>query len=178
MPQSGKKNHRPFSRWLTFILLFSFWAVLSGFFDWFHLSLGIAGSAAVSFFSHDLLFPQRGLPSFRTIASPALNFLLYIPWLLVQVALANLHVIYLVWHPRMPIDPQIVRFKTKWREDFLLTVMANSITLTPGTATLDIRAGEFHVHALSRKVAAGLLGGKMQERVGRMFGQKDWQDHG
>jgi len=78
----------------------------------------------------------------------------------------------------MPIDPQIVRFRTKWEGDLFLTIMANSITLTPGTVTLDIREGKFHVHALSRRVAADLLSGEMQKRVGRIFGEEDWRDHG
>jgi multicomponent Na+:H+ antiporter subunit E len=94
-----------------------------------------------------------------------------------QIYLANVHVVYLVWSPRMPIEPKIIRFKTKWQGDLVLVTMANSITLTPGTITLDIREGEFYVHALSRKVADDLLGGEMQARVGRIYGEEDWRVH-
>lgn len=178
MPQHGKTNHLYFSRSVTLILLFAFWVVLSGFFDLFHLSLGITCSAVVAYFSHDLLFPPGSSQALRAIFSTGRKFLFYIPWLLFQVILANFHVIYLVWHPKMPIDPRIVRFKTRWKGDLLLTTMANSITLTPGTVTLDIREGEFYVHALSGKLSADLLGGEMQRRVGRIYGQEDWRDHG
>jgi multicomponent Na+:H+ antiporter subunit E len=156
----------------TFTLLFAFWMILSGFFDLFHLSLGVICCALVSYASHDLLFTESNLRK-RHITGK--NFVFYIPWLIYQIYLANVHVVYLVWHPKMPIDPKIIRFKTKWQGDLVLVTMANSITLTPGTITLDIRDGEYYVHALSKKVADDLLGGEMQDRVGRIYGEEDWR---
>ena len=99
------------------------------------------------------------------------NFILYLPWLIYQIYLANLHVVYLVWHRGMPIDPKIIRFKTKLESDLALVTLANSITLTPGTITLDIRDGEYYVHALSKKVADDLLTGDMQNRVAKIYGE-------
>jgi multicomponent Na+:H+ antiporter subunit E len=158
----------------TFTLLFAFWMLLSGFFDLFHLSLGVICSLLVSYASHDFLFTQTNLKNLAERHRAGGKFLLYLPWLIYQIYLANLHVVYLVWHPKMPIDPKIVRFKTRWRGDLVLVTMANSITLTPGTITLDIREGEYYVHALSKKVADDLLGGEMQYRVGKIFGEGDW----
>lgn len=51
---------------------------------------------------------------------------------------ANFHVAYIVIHPMLPIKPGIVRVKTKLQRDSALTMLANSITLTPGTLTVDI----------------------------------------
>jgi multicomponent Na+:H+ antiporter subunit E len=146
--------------------------LLSGFFDLFHLSMGAICCTLVSYASHDLLFTESNLGK-RHITGK--NFAFYIPWLIYQIYLANVHVVYLVWHRKMPIDPKIIRFKTNWRGDLVLVTMANSITLTPGTITLDIREGEFYVHALSKKVADDLLGGEMQDRVGRIYGEEDWR---
>ena len=172
-----KKKHRVLNILTTFTILLAFWIFLSGFFDPFHLSLGVISCAIVAFASHDLLFTQSSLRSMRERHRAGKNFILYLPWLLYQIFLANVHVVYLVWHPRMPIYPRIIRFKTKWQGDLVLVTMANSITLTPGTITLDIRNGEFYVHALSKKVADDLLGGEMQDRVGRIYGQEDWRGH-
>jgi len=69
----------------------------------------------------------------------------------------------------MPIDPQMIKFKTKLKKDISLTAFANSITLTPGTITADIREEEFYVHALSKKVADDLLSGEMENKVAHVF---------
>lgn len=177
MEDKEKKKHRVLNILTTFAILLVFWIFLSGFFDLFHLSLGVICCAIVASASHDLLFTQSSLRSMRERRRAGKNFILYLPWLLYQIFLANVHVVYLVWHPRMPIDPRIIRFKTQWQGDLVLVTMANSITLTPGTITLDIRNGEFYVHALSKKVADDLLGGEMQDRVGRIYGQEDWRGH-
>ena len=81
-----------------------------------------------------------------------------------QIVLANLHVVYLICRPDH-IRPQVVRFKTRLRSDFAKVTLGNSITLTPGTITMDIVDDEFVVHAISDKVADGLQNGEMELRV-------------
>ncbi len=90
------------------------------------------------------------------------------PWLLYQVVVANLHVVYLILTPSQ-IHPQIVRFRTTLTSELARTTLGNSITLTPGTVTLDVEDDEFVVHALSDKVARDLLSGAMEQRVARIF---------
>lgn len=177
MEDPGKRKVRGLDVLATFTILFAFWIFLSGFFDLFHLSLGLICSTLVAYISHDLFFTHTNLPTLRKRHRAGGNFLLYLPWLLYQIFLANIHVVYLVWHPEMPIDPKIIRFKTRWKGDLILTTMANSITLTPGTITLDIQKGEFFVHALSKKVADDLLAGRMQDRVGKIYGEEEWRVH-
>ncbi len=174
MAQEQKKFHG-LNFLAVFTLLFAFWVFLSGFFDLFHLSLGVICCAIVSYGSYDLIFTQTNLRNLKERHRAGKNFILYLPWLIYQIYLANVHVVYLVWHPGMPIDPEIIRFKTKLRSDLALVTLANSITLTPGTITLDIRDGEYYVHALSKKVADDLLTGEMQDRVGRVYGEEDWR---
>lgn len=146
--------------------------LMSGFFDLFHLTIGAICSALLSYGTHDLLFTETNLRKRHVTGK---NFVFYLPWLVYQIYLANVHVVSLVLKPKMPIDPKIIRFKTKWQGDLVLVTMANSITLTPGTITLDIRNGEFYVHALSKKVADDLLAGEMQDRVGKIYGEEDWR---
>lgn len=154
----------------TFGILFAFWLVLSAKFDLFHLSLGVICSGVVSFMSHDLLFANVRVGDIRLMLW---RFIAYIPWLLYQILLANFHVASLVLSPRMPIFPQVVRFKTKLESDMSWVTLANSITLTPGTITMDIREREFFVHALSKKVADDLSTGAMEDRVAHMYMEAD-----
>ena len=75
---------------------------------------------------------------------------------------------YLVIYPHK-IRPQIIRFKTSLTSDLSKVTLGNSITLTPGTITMEIDDGEFYVHALSDKVARDLLTGEMERRVAHVF---------
>lgn len=154
----------------TAIILFIFWSLLSGHFDLFHLAIGVVCSLTVAYLFHDVLFVNVRVGNIGTMA---LRFLIYIPWLLGQILIANMHVAALVLRPKMPITPRIIRFKTKLETDISKVTLANSITLTPGTITIDIREGEFFVHALSQLVTDELYGGEMEDRVAHIFMEGD-----
>ncbi len=153
---------------VTFLILFTVWVTWSGLFDAWHLSLGIISCAIVTYISHDFLF-ERGKLSTKNITI-AIRFIKYLPWLLYQIILANIHVARLALHPRMNdiIDPHVIRFKTKLKKEMSLVTFANSITLTPGTITVLIRDGYYYVHAIDMFVAESLPG-EMEERVGYIF---------
>ena len=151
----------------TFLIMFGFWILLSGKFDLFHLTLGLISSGLVSFLSADILMHETDKTS---RLSTGFRFISYIPWLLYQIVLSTIHVAFLALHPKMldQIDPTIVTFKTKLTSNIARVALANSITLTPGTITIRIEDNVFYVHAISRKVAAGLPG-EMEDRLARVF---------
>ena len=151
----------------VFLILLVFWIVFSGHFDPLHIGLGILCSALVAGFSYDLMFPDP--PSARPMLS-VWRFCLYVPWLVWEVVKANFHVLYLVFRPGQ-IRPQVVRFRTGLTQELSKVLLGNSITLTPGTITMDIDDDEFYVHALSDKAAAALLTGDMTRRIERVFGE-------
>jgi multicomponent Na+:H+ antiporter subunit E len=96
---------------------------------------------------------------------------LYLPWLLYQVYIANLHILKLVFHPRMMerIDPKIIRFNSKLSGQMPLFLFGNSITLTPGTITIFVNIfGTYTVHAIDEKSAEDLPG-EMEDRIVRIF---------
>ena len=66
-----------------------------------------------------------------------------------------------------------MKFKTKLETDISCVALANSITLTPGTITIDIKDGVYYVHALSQKVADDLNAGAMEDRVAHIFMEAD-----
>ena len=150
--------------------MFGVWVVLSGKFDAFHLSLGLISCGIVAYLSSDLLFSS---PKPRGLLVQWARFLRYIPWLMVEIVKANLHVLYLTFHPRMMelIDPKIVKFRSKLKSDLALVTFANSITLTPGTITVDVSIdGDFKVHAID-KASGDPLPGEMERRIAKTFGE-------
>lgn len=153
---------------LTFLIMGALWILLSGKLDAFHLSLGAISCAIVAYFSGDLLFAS---PKIMRLPRAWLRFTQYMPWLLYQVFLANLHVLYLTFHPRMHelINPKIINFQSKLKSDISLVTFANSITLTPGTITVFVSGeGDFHVHAIDDVSAEGLPG-EMEARIAKAF---------
>jgi multicomponent Na+:H+ antiporter subunit E len=147
---------------LVFSVCFAFWLALSGSLAPLPLTLGVVSSAAVAWANRDL-----EMVSLAVRVSP--RFLAYIPWLLKEIVVANLQVARLVLDPRLPIDPVIVRFETRLATDLGRTTFANSITLTPGTVTVDVEEREFVVHALTPQTPAGFAG--MERRVAEAFGE-------
>jgi multicomponent Na+:H+ antiporter subunit E len=155
---------------VTFIIMFSTWVVLSGKFDLFHLSLGLISCGIVAYLSSDLLFSS---PRIKGLMHQWARFARYVPWLMMEIIKANLHVTYLVFHPRMMelIDPRIVKFRSKLQSDLALVTFANSITLTPGTITVDVSIdGDFKVHAID-KASGDPLPGAMEANIAKAFGE-------
>ncbi len=149
----------------TYIIVLAFWLLLSAHFDRFHVGAGIACSGVVAYASHDLLFTGTGNHGL----TKTLRFIAYLPWLIYQIVLANIDVAKRALSPRMPIDPQVVTFKTMLKSDVARTALANSITLTPGTVTIDIVDDVFYVHAIAKEPADDLLGGAMERRIAHIF---------
>ena len=151
----------------TFFILYAFWIFMSGQLDWWHLSWGVLSCIVVATLSHDLLF-KNFKP--KNQIKEAARFCAYIPWLLYQIIRANIYIVYLALHPKMPqlIDPHIIKFKTRLKKDLARVTFANSITLTPGTITVLIKDDHFFVHAIT-KGAAKALPGAMERRITRIY---------
>lgn len=145
----------------TWFLLAALWLGLSGHLDTTHLVFGFVSVTLVSLLSHRHLVGEG--PLARGVAR-VVRLALYVPWLLWQILLANVDVMLRVLGLR-DIHPSVLRFKPDLADDFGRTTLANSITLTPGTVTIDIVDGEFIVHALSREAARSLERGAMERRV-------------
>jgi multicomponent Na+:H+ antiporter subunit E len=146
------------------------WLVLSGKFDIFHLALGVVSSAIVTATSGDMLIRARRLGG---LPGTWLRFIAYIPWLLFEIFRANMHVMRLVFHPRMMdlIDPRMVKFQSQLDNEMAQFILANSITLTPGTITVYVSIyGKYSVHAIDKASGQGLPG-EMETRVAAIFGE-------
>jgi multicomponent Na+:H+ antiporter subunit E len=139
----SKKNNRLKNFFYLFTFLISIWLALTTTFQWQELSAGIFISLVLALFLNKN-YLKLGLPplSIKRI----IFFILYIFVLFIEIIKANFDVAYRVIHPRMPIKPGIIIIKTELKQDIAKMILANSITLTPGTFTLDIKGDELLIH--------------------------------
>jgi multicomponent Na+:H+ antiporter subunit E len=157
----------------TALLLFGFWALLSGELDAFHLGAGAFVAVAVTALTEPLLTAEPEIlpaPKHPITGQPWGALLRYLPWLALEIVRANLHVARVVLAPSLPIDPRLVRLRHPLPHNLARMTLANSITLTPGTVTLDVVDDEYLVHALTVPMAEGLSEGELPRRVGAVFG--------
>ena len=134
-----------------FIFSFITWCLLvwpcnavTGALDMQIIVFGLAASAVVTWLFHEILIthPHKWYDVKRYFW-----LLVYLPVFAYYCIKANIDVVYRVLHPKMPIRPGIVKVKTSLKSDSALTALANSITLTPGTLTVDIvDDGYLYIH--------------------------------
>ncbi len=132
-----------------FILGFVIWLLLTWTLDIQVIVSGIITSAIVAILFHEIL-PQEH----RVFISPVRLFwlLVYLPVFFYYLIKANFDVVYRAIHPDMPINPGIVKIKTDLKTPSGITALANSITLTPGTMTVDLTDdGILYVHWINVK---------------------------
>jgi multicomponent Na+:H+ antiporter subunit E len=128
-----------------FFIYFLIWTLLSWPFDAEHALIGIAVSIFVAAVTGDIFTRP---PAIFKRPLRYLWFLYYIPVFLWECFKANLDGAWRVIHPDLPIRPGIVKVKTTLKSDTGLTFLANTLTLKPGTMTVDIdrQNGFLYVH--------------------------------
>ena len=164
-------------RLIYFVLAFVIWILLTwpvvdGKLDVQVVVAGLIASVFVSVMFHEMLPKEH-----HVFVSPVriLWFLLYVPVFFYYVIKANLDVVYRALHPKMPINPGIVKIKTNMKTASGITALANSITLTPGTLTVDLTDDGFlYVHWINVKSddideATRLIGQKFEWFLKRIF---------
>ena len=145
------------------LTLFAFWVVLSGYFTPFLLAAGAVSAVAVVAFARrlEVVDPEGHPVHFAGMA------VRYWPWLFVEIVKSGWDVTKIILHPKLPISPTLLRVRATQKTAVGRVVYANSITLTPGTVTVEAGRTEFLVHALTREGAESLAGGDMDRRVSR-----------
>ena len=159
---------------LQFVILFAFWLILSGHYQAKYIAIGAISAGLVTFLTNDILYStlrygERGEPKVRSVFLQLLRFIAYLPWLLSRIIMANVQVAYLILHPKMPIDPVLFLFRTRMRKGIAQVTLANSITLTPGTVTVNLENGNYIVHTLKPPLAQELAGAVMQNKIAKVY---------
>ncbi|HUU65162.1 MAG TPA: Na+/H+ antiporter subunit E [Dehalococcoidales bacterium] len=159
---------------LQFVLLFAFWLLLSGHYQARYIVIGALAAGLVTLLSNDLFYlalryGENAEPKMQLVLLQLWRFLLYLPWLLSRIIMANIQVAYLVLHPKMPIDPGLLVFRTRMKKGIAQVTLANSITLTPGTITTSLENGRYIIHTLKRPLAGELEDATMQNKIARVY---------
>ncbi|MFB6308965.1 MAG: monovalent cation/H+ antiporter subunit E [Haloarculaceae archaeon] len=146
---------------------YAFYLLLAGSLATFELATGAisAGIVATALWGISLTTPASPVRTARQLG----RFALYVPYLLYEIAKANVEIAYVVLHPDLPIDPEMVEFDAAVWSALPVTTLANSITLTPGTLTVDVSRQHFTVHTLTRNSREGLFSGTLERAVRFVF---------
>ncbi len=135
---------------LIFVLLMGFWLLLSASYHWQHLLTGALFSLVLTVAWAEITIGEHPRATSFTIKQVFL-FIYYMLCLTWEVFAANFKVAAIVLHPRLPISPGLVIMRNELKKDLSRVLYANSITLTPGTITVDLE-GDLHiVHAFTRR---------------------------
>jgi multicomponent Na+:H+ antiporter subunit E len=149
---------------VAFCALLAFWLLLSGQFTPFLMLAGVGSSAAVVWVARRMeVVDREGVPVdfWRIVFS-------YWPWLAWEVVKAAWDVTRIIVSPKLPISPTLVRFRPSQRSTVGLVTHASSITLTPGTITVEASPTEFLVHGLTKAGAEACVGSEMDRRLARL----------
>jgi len=149
---------------VTCLALFPLWMGLSGHFSIDYsriLYFGFFSCLLVAWITHRMGIAENYLkyPIF------IIRSITYIPYMIKEVIVSNIDMAKIILSPSLPIEPTIFRTKAPFQSDLGLVTYANSITLTPGTVSIDTPEGEIEVHSINKAMADGVSEGQMRERV-------------
>ena len=147
------------------VVLSCLWLLLSGLYDnLLILSLGLVSVVFVLYIAHRMdVIDHEGHPvhlGWRAIT--------YWPWLIWEIVKANIDVAKIIISPKMDIQPNLFEVDASQSSELGHVIYANSITLTPGTVTVDVDDGVLRIHALTKDAADGVKSGEMDKKVAHL----------
>lgn len=157
------------------LVLFAFWMILSGRTETKFVVYGILTAVGTTWVTYPLLLvPNKdGSKKYYVFGFSIPKMIMYFFWLMWQLVLANIDVLLATTGQELNIDPKVVRFRFRADNPMASVILANSITLTPGTVTMNVTDdGVYEIHALTVGAAAGVLDGGMQKKVADLYGEK------
>lgn len=153
-------------RLVSFAVLAVFWLVITGSVKPFDLATGLVLCAAIAYWSDRVLWKGESEP---LTARAWLRLPAYTLWLLKEIVVAALYVAERVLDPKLGIAPVLHTHRVHFASDTARVAFANSITLTPGTITIDVEEDTFVIHCLHESFSDGISSGDFERRVARTF---------
>ena len=146
---------------LLFLFLAIAWLVWSGIYKPLLLGLGLFSCVLTVYIKDRMDYFHTKVFAFRF----GWRLIGYWGWLFTEIVKSSIEVARVVIDPRLPASPQVFTINATSKEPVVETILANSITLTPGTLSLDVHGGVITVHALTQEGAEALKKGEMDRRV-------------
>ena len=140
---------------------FLIWLFLSESFDRLHMGMGILVAFGVALFNTERSSTRSSIRGWRMAW--------YFPWLVGRIIHSGFHLSFLILHPALPIDPKMIRHRTKLQDDGSIVLLCNSITLTPGTITVEVASQDLVVHAMDDSCAEDLTSRRIEQQIDGLF---------
>ncbi len=150
---------------MAFLLLL-FWIILNGKFTWEIFTIGALICAALYLFLYRFVgySPKRELELIKRFP----RALLYLLILIKEVIVANAHVIYYIYNSKLEVEPRVVTFSRRFKEEHHNAILAESITLTPGTITVHLEGSHYTVHCLDKEMGKGINNSEFVKQLKKM----------
>ncbi len=165
-----------FSLTMSFLSLMAFWVIMSGFFDFIHLGLGVVTVAGVMYVNYQLKthrFFDDDMDDLSEVRFGRAVY--YVFWMVLQIVIAGFHVVRIIIRRKMPIHTTMITFRANLPSAHAKMILGNSISLTPGTLTIDIEGDLFTVHAIDDTSFAGIATDEMPRQVLKLFEKEERQ---
>lgn len=148
---------------INFFLLFFFWMIITESTDLDSILVGIGLCLLVVWFNRDIMVKEQEFPPltwrrFRILCSHGIR-------MVIEVIKANVQVVQIVLNPTLKFNQGLVIFTPKLRYEWNEVLFANSITLTPGTLTLEVEHDVYTVHVLDMRHADALVSWNIQDNL-------------
>ena len=146
-----------------FIIFFLLWIIFN---ERLTLEVALFGAGISALLYLFIIFfmdysPKKEWAAIRKIPKT----LKYVFTLLIEIFKANVGVMHFILSPKYEVEPQLIYFKTRLKKDVERVMLANSITLTPGTITVSMEEDLLCVHCLDRTLADGLEGSDCEKQL-------------
>ena len=148
------------------LVLFAIWLLWSGVYHTLTIVFGVISCLGVALIAARMGIVDREGHPIRL----ALRLVTYVPWLLWAIVKANIDVAGRILSPALPISPRLIEVSAGQESDLGRVIYANSITLTPGTVSVEMDDGKILVHALTKDAADDVESGDMDRRVTKLEG--------
>lgn len=146
------------------LAMLALWLLLSGHYGPLLIAFGVASCILIVIIAARLdVIDHEAVPLHLSF-----GYFGYLSWLGKEIAKSSWDVTRVVLDPKLPISPTMLWVPTSQKTEVGRVIYANSITLTPGTVSLEVESGHILVHAITKDAAAGLASGEMDARVTRI----------
>ena len=150
------------------VALFALWLFLSESYTVPHMALGLIVAFGVAWLN------SGGL-SRSDYKVHWVRVLAYGPWLFSRILASGVHLSYLILHPSLPIDPKVFRYNTRLESETAVAILGNSITLTPGTVTVEASSDELVVHAMDEESTLDVTSLRLENKIAGLFAGRNTQ---
>lgn len=150
---------------LLALALFCLWILFNGRLTWELVAFGIVISTALAWFVQRFVAPGLTLKRQWMVTTRLPGYLRFV-WLLIkEITLANIAVMRLILTDQVEVVPKLTTFRTTLKTLAARVVLADCITLTPGTITVHLQGDEYLVHCLDESLESGLFDSEFERRL-------------